>query len=76
MALDINGYSSAFKAFTDFAQQRVNANENAAPLIAALRQALPPGKAIKAVSALLNQETARLVGYPQNRMPYPKSRPS
>ena len=36
-------------------------------LIAALKQALPDTKARKAVSALLNQENARLLGYPQNK---------
>lgn len=36
-------------------------------LNAALKQALPTSKARKAVSALLNQENARLLGYPQNK---------
>ena len=30
MALDINGYNATFKAFTDFAQARVNDGQNKA----------------------------------------------
>ena len=45
--------------------------DHGAPLIAALKQALPSSKARKAVSCLLNQETVRLVGYPQNSIAYP-----
>lgn len=40
-------------------------------LIAALKQALPSEKALKAVSCLMNQETLRLVGFPQNGIAYP-----
>ena len=40
-------------------------------LNAALKQALPTSKARKAVSALLNQENSRLLGYPQNNIAFP-----
>ncbi len=40
-------------------------------LIAALKQALPSEKAHKAVSCLMNQDTLRLVGFPQNGIAYP-----
>ena len=45
--------------------------DHGAPLVAAIKQAIPGANAQKAVSALLNQETVRLVGYPQNRIAYP-----
>ncbi len=53
-------------------KQVTSANDGqGAALIAALKQALPTSKARKAVSALLNQENSRLLGYPQNNIAFP-----
>ena len=48
-----------------------NSGDNGAPLVGAVKQALPPGKARKAVSSLLNQDTLRVVSFLQNRISYP-----
>ena len=38
MALDINGYNSAFKSFVDFAQERIDANQAKAVADASVKQ--------------------------------------
>ena len=38
MALDVNGYNSAFKSFVDFAQERIDANQAKAVADASVKQ--------------------------------------
>ena len=48
-----------------------HSGDHGAPLVAAIKEALPDANAQKVVSALMNQETVRLVGFPQNHIAYP-----
>lgn len=45
--------------------------ENGAPLIAAIKQALPGANAQKAVGIFLHQGSSRFVSFPQNHLPWP-----
>lgn len=64
MALDINGYSSAFKAFTDFAQQRVNANDEAAVANAKLQTGPLGGRKIVSVTDSLTTKNVITTCFP------------
>ena len=50
MALDINGYNAAFKAFTDFAQQKMDAGETKAVARGEVQNKVFDGRVIKAAT--------------------------
>ena len=55
LTLDVNGYNSTFRAFTEFAQRRVNANDAKAVAGARIQQPLG-GRTIVAVTQSLTVE--------------------
>ena len=59
MALDINGYNAAFKAFADFAEAKVNAGETKAVARGEIQDNVFDGRVIKAATTTSHMSMRR-----------------